>query len=131
MPSQHRILIVDDDRLVGRALARALSDDHEVDIATDAAQALARLGKGERYDVILCDLMMPVVTGMDLYAEIVRREPQLAGRFVFMTGGAFTPRAQAFVQSVVNPCLTKPLDMRQLRSILARARQYTEQTNRE
>ena len=68
--------------------------------------------------------MMPVMAGMDLYAEIVRRAPKLAGRFVFMTGGAFTPRAQAFVESIGNPCLQKPLDMSQLRSILARAKQH-------
>ena len=121
---RHRLLIVEDDLLVARALARALSEDSDVEVATDAQQALARLGRGESYDVILCDLMMPVMSGMDLYAEVVRRDPGLAGRFVFMTGGAFTPRAQAFVQSIVNPCLQKPLDMTQLRRIVSRARQY-------
>jgi CheY-like chemotaxis protein len=106
-----------------KALARALSEENEVDVVTDAQQALARFGAGDRYDVVLCDLMMPGMAGMDLYAEIMRREPRLAGRFVFMTGGAFTPRARAFVESVANPCLQKPLDMSQLRSIVARARQ--------
>jgi CheY-like chemotaxis protein len=65
--------------------------------------------------------MMPVMTGMDLYAEIVRAAPQLVGRLVFMTGGAFTPRARAFLESVSNPCLEKPLDTSKLRSIIARA----------
>jgi CheY-like chemotaxis protein len=88
---------------------------------TEARQALARITKGERYDVVLCDLMMPVMTGMDLYAEIVRLAPKLVGRLVFMTGGAFTPRARAFLESVVNPCLEKPLDTGKLRSIIARA----------
>jgi CheY-like chemotaxis protein/anti-sigma regulatory factor (Ser/Thr protein kinase) len=121
---RHRLLIVDDDLLVARALARALSEDSDVEISTDAPQVLARFARGENYDVILCDLMMPVVSGMDLYAEVVRRDPRMASRFVFMTGGAFTPRAQAFVQSIVNPCLQKPLDMSQLRRIVSRARQY-------
>ncbi len=116
-----RVLVVDDERLVGEAVARALSEENDVEVVTEARQALARIAKGERYDVILCDLMMPVMTGMDLYAEIVRAAPQLVGRLVFMTGGAFTPRARAFLESVSNPCLEKPLDTSKLRSIIARA----------
>ncbi len=72
--------------------------------------------------MVLCDLMMPVMTGMDLYAEIVRLAPKLVGRLVFMTGGAFHGRAPArSSSSVVNPCLEKPLDTGKLRSIIARA----------
>jgi len=116
-----KVLVIDDDPLVGRALSRALSETDDVEVVADAEHALARLGGGEGYDVILCDLMMPGMTGMDLYAEVLRRAPKLAVRFVFMTGGAFTPRARAFVETIVNPCLEKPIDMRRLRSIIARA----------
>jgi PAS domain S-box-containing protein len=117
-----RLLIVDDERLVGEAIERSLSEDNDVEVVTDAKQALEKISAGGRYDVILCDLLMPVMTGMDLYAEVVRAAPKLAGRIVFMTGGAFTPRARAFLASVGNPCLEKPLDMSKLRSFLARAR---------
>jgi CheY-like chemotaxis protein len=116
-----RLLIVDDERLVGEAIARSLAEESEVEVVTDAEQALARIAAGERYDVVLCDLLMPVMTGMDLYAEVVRTAPKLAGRIVFMTGGAFTARARAFLESVGNQCLEKPLDMSKLRSVLARA----------
>ncbi len=119
--TRRRVLVVDDERLVGEAISRALSEENDVEVATEAEEALARIARGERYDVILCDLMMPVMTGMDLYAEIVRVAPKLAGRLVFMTGGAFTARARAFLESVVNPCLEKPLDTSKLRSIIARA----------
>jgi PAS domain S-box-containing protein len=119
--ARHSVLVIDDDPLVGEAIARALSEDNDVEVVTDAQQGLARLASAKHYDVILCDLMMPVMTGMDLYAEIVRTMPKLAGRLVFMTGGAFTPRARAFLQSVVNPCLEKPLDTSKLRSMIARA----------
>jgi signal transduction histidine kinase/CheY-like chemotaxis protein len=119
--ARRSVLIVDDDPLVGRALARALSEGNEVEVVADGERALARIDAGEHYDVVLCDLMMPGMTGMDLYAEILRRAPKVAVRFVFMTGGAFTPRARAFVETVVNPCLQKPIDMRRLRSIIARA----------
>jgi signal transduction histidine kinase/CheY-like chemotaxis protein len=116
-----RILVIDDERLVGDAIARSLAEDNDVEVVINAQQALTRIDAGERYDVILCDLMMPVMTGMDLYAEVVRRAPKLAGCLVFMTGGAITPRARAFLKSVVNPCLEKPFDMGRLRSIVARA----------
>jgi CheY-like chemotaxis protein len=118
---RRRVLVVDDERMVGEAIARALSEESDVDVVTEAHQALARIAKGESYDVVLCDLMMPVMTGMDLYAEIVRMKPELVGRLVFMTGGAFTARARAFLESVVNPCLEKPLDTSKLRSIIARS----------
>lgn len=116
-----RVLVIDDERLVGEAIARSLSEDNEVEVVTDAQQGLARIQAGQRYDLILCDLMMPVMTGMDLYAEIVRRAPHITGRLVFMTGGAFTPRARSFLENIVNPCLEKPIDMSKLRSILAKA----------
>jgi PAS domain S-box-containing protein len=118
---RRRVLVVDDERLVGEAIARALSEENDVEVVTEAKLALARVQKGAVYDVVFCDLMMPVMTGMDLYAEIVRAAPRLAGRLVFMTGGAFTPRARAFLENVVNPCLEKPLDTSKLRSIVARA----------
>jgi signal transduction histidine kinase/CheY-like chemotaxis protein len=116
-----RVLIIDDEQLVAEAIARSLADDNQVEVVTDARQALARIEAGEHYDVVLCDLMMPAMTGMDLYAEIMRRMPKLAARLVFMTGGAFTARARAFMESVKNPCLEKPLDMGRLRSLVARA----------
>ena len=81
-----RVLVIDDERLVGEAIARSLAEDNDVEVVTDAQQGLARIEAGQKYDVILCDLMMPVMTGMDLYAEIVRRAPQITGRIVFMTG---------------------------------------------
>ncbi|MDP9035120.1 MAG: ATP-binding protein [Myxococcota bacterium] len=119
--TRRRVLVIDDDALVAHAIARALSDDNDVAVVTDAQQALTRVAAGERYDVLLCDLMMPVVTGMDLYAEVVRCAPELARRIVFMTGGAFTPRSRAFLESVVNQWVEKPIDMGKLRSIIAHA----------
>lgn len=120
-PVRRHVLIIDDERLVGESIARALSDENDVEVVTDAEEAVRVLSSGARYDVVLCDLMMPVFTGMDLYAQIVRRAPQLAARFVFMTGGTFSPRARAFVESLVTPCLQKPLDMSSLRAIVARS----------
>jgi CheY-like chemotaxis protein len=118
-----RILVVDDEPYVTRALQRSLTPEHEVSTVNGARAALKLLEQGSRFDLILCDVMMPGMTGMDLYAELSRSAPDQAQRIVFMTGGAFTPRALSFLQEVSNPKLSKPLDLRQLRNLLARATQ--------
>jgi PAS domain S-box-containing protein len=118
-----RILVVDDEPYVTRALQRSLTPDHEVAAVNGARAALKLLDGGSRFDLILCDVMMPGMTGMDLYAELNRFAPDQAQRVVFMTGGAFTPRALSFLQEVPNPKLSKPLDLRQLRTLVGRSAQ--------
>jgi CheY-like chemotaxis protein len=92
-------------------LRRALSDIHDVRTATDARTALGYITAGERFDLIVCDLLMPRMRGMDLHAELVSRDDGTAERMIFMTGGAFTPRASEFLANVKNPKLTKPFDL--------------------
>ena len=72
------------------------------------------------FDGIVCDLMMPDVTGMDLHAWLVEHQPDLADRMLFITGGAFTPRARQFLASVNNPCFEKPPDTARLMDCLQR-----------
>ncbi len=122
-PGRARILVVDDEPYVTRALQRSLSPEHEVVTVNGARAALKLWDQGSRYDVILCDVMMPGMTGMDLYQELSRTVPDQAQRIVFMTGGAFTPRALSFLQEVPNPKLSKPLDLRQLRALVGRSAQ--------
>jgi CheY-like chemotaxis protein len=62
--------------------------------------------------------MMPTMTGMELHDELARREPALAARMSFLTGGAFTPRARAFLAEVPNPRLEKPFDPQGLRNFV-------------
>jgi len=113
-----RILVVDDERMVSELMRRMLAPEHEVEISASAQEALARIAAGERFDVILCDLMMPVMTGMDLYAELARLEPAEAERVIFVTGGAFTVRARAFLDDVSNPRVEKPFDVQTLRRLV-------------
>jgi CheY-like chemotaxis protein len=113
-----RVLVVDDEPHVTTALQRALGGEHEVSTAHNVRDALSMLAEDRRFDVILCDVMMPGMTGMDLYAELGRASPDMAGRVVFMTGGAFTPRAVTFLQEVPNQKLGKPLNLEELRMIV-------------
>ncbi|HZI08769.1 MAG TPA: ATP-binding protein, partial [Myxococcus sp.] len=116
-----RILVVDDEPNVTLALQRSLAADHEVATANSAQAALRLVSEGSRFDLILCDVMMPGMTGMDLYHELGRCAPEQAGRMVFMTGGAFTPRTVTFLRDVPNLKISKPLDLTQLRELVGRS----------
>ncbi len=111
-----RILVVDDEPLVGKMIGRALSRHHDVTTLTSAREALARMVAGERFDLIRCDLMMPELTGMDLYEQVSALAPDQAERMVFLTGGAFTARARAFLAH--RPVLEKPFDLRALEALV-------------
>jgi CheY-like chemotaxis protein len=115
-----RVLVVDDEPNVTASLQRALGTEHEVATANSARDALRMLVQDRGFDIILCDVMMPGMTGMDLYAELGRSAPEVAGRVVFMTGGAFTPRAVSFLQGVPNPKIGKPLNLEELRMLVTR-----------
>ena len=113
-----RVLTVDDEPLICGAVKRALAPDYQVTTFTSARAALASIAAGDAYDALLVDLLMPEMSGMDLYAEIGRVAPERAGRVVFLTGGAFTRRAGDFLKRVGNPRLEKPFDTRSLKAVL-------------
>jgi PAS domain S-box-containing protein len=119
-PTGHgRVLVVDDDMLIGTTVRRILAADHDVTVLADAQQALDRISHGERFDVILCDLMMPVVTGMEFYHALLDVAPDQATRIVFLTGGAFTASARAFLDEVANPWIEKPFEVDDLRNFIS------------
>ncbi|MBM4364004.1 MAG: response regulator, partial [Deltaproteobacteria bacterium] len=86
-PQVARVLIVDDDPPVGRALARVLRA-HDVRVTRSGEEALEVLAADRSWDVIFCDLMMPIVSGIDVHARVRALYPELLPAFVFMTGGA-------------------------------------------
>ena len=113
-----RILVVDDEQVIVKVIQRILAAAHEVVALTDAEVALARVRAGERFDVILCDLMMPQVTGMEVHAELLKIDRGQAERMVFLTGGAFTAAARAFLDETPNFRIEKPFDHMQLRALV-------------
>jgi PAS domain S-box-containing protein len=113
-----RILLVDDEPRVLEMLGRLLRS-HEVTTASGAREALHRIESGERYDVIVCDLMMPETTGAQLHAALLAAHPAQAKRIVFMTGGAFTTDSRSFVEFTSNPVLQKPVDLEALEAAIA------------
>jgi signal transduction histidine kinase len=105
-----RVLVVDDEPMVSTALRRVLAEDHDVVELNKAQDALARVQVGERFDVIVSDLMMPAMTGMDLYEALQKSVPEQASKMIFLTGGAFTARARTFLDTVPNLRIEKPFD---------------------
>ena len=91
---------------------------HEVVAVTRASEPLVRIEQGGRFGVILCDVMMPELTGMELHARLRSVCPETADSIVFWTGGAVTKLARDFVASVGNECIQKPFTLRALQEVL-------------
>ncbi|HEX7624970.1 MAG TPA: response regulator [Anaeromyxobacteraceae bacterium] len=113
-----RVLIIDDEELLMRSFARILARDHDVTALCSAAEALRRIAEGESWDVILCDLHMPVVDGVEFFERLHRTRPELVKRLAFVTGGAFTPRAQSFLERNTRPMAQKPVEPEGLRALV-------------
>jgi two-component system, cell cycle sensor histidine kinase and response regulator CckA len=112
-----RLLFIDDEQPLLQALQRALQGEHEVEIALGGAEGIQRLSSERRYDLIFCDLLMPDIPGMQVY-QAMQHNAEVAKRFVFTTGGAFTAESRAFLAATTNPKLEKPLDIRELRQFI-------------
>jgi CheY-like chemotaxis protein len=119
-PRVARVLIVDDEPFIAKSLQLVLSDEFEVVATTDATAALEWLVSGDWYDVILCDVMMPMMNGVEFRDRVDLARPDLAARIVFVTGGVFWDRVHKLIESVPNVVLEKPFDMAALRELIRR-----------
>jgi CheY-like chemotaxis protein len=114
-----RVLVVDDEPLFCRTVTRVLGRELEIVAVGDPEEAASRIEAGERFDAILSDLIMPVMTGMDLHARLSRAAPDQADRMLFITGGAFTPPGLEFVSRMDGRVLEKPIAPDALRAAVA------------
>ncbi|MDQ2644412.1 MAG: PAS domain S-box protein [Myxococcota bacterium] len=113
-----RVLVVDDEVAVGSTLRLVLQREHDVQLATSGEEALRLIATGTQFHAIVCDLMMPGMTGADLYEAIRAAHPGLEQRMVFMTGGALLAKTEEFMSRVKNPLLEKPFDVPLVRRTL-------------
>src|SRR5206468_11580400 len=100
MSTRSRILIIDDEDLLARGMQKILGSAHETILAHDGRDALELLRADHAFDAIFCDLALPGISGMELYEQARALEPKIAGRFVFLTGGAFTDDVRRFLARV-------------------------------
>jgi two-component system cell cycle sensor histidine kinase/response regulator CckA len=108
-----RILVVDDEPVVRRLLKRLLAS-HEVVLESDGRAALALLNSGQKFDLIICDLMMPDFSGVEVHEAIAASHPEMLPKMIFLTGGAFSQASTDFIETVPNKVLTKPFAAGQL-----------------
>jgi CheY-like chemotaxis protein len=119
-PTNARVLVVDDEPLVADSLRRALSDEFTVTTTVEAHQALSWIASGESFDVILVDVMMPGMNGVELRHKVDVIAPDQAARIVFVTGGILLPHVQSLLEGVPNVWLEKPIDLEGLRELIRR-----------
>ena len=111
-----RLLIIDDEVVFSGSLRRLVSNEHDVTVVNRGTEALGRLRGGERFDAILCDLLMPEVTGVELYTELRQSAPDQADCMIFLTGGAFSESSQRFLDGISNRWFEKPCNLDLLRA---------------
>lgn len=105
-----RVLVIDDERAIVTAFVRLLGTQYDVVGLVDAREGLQRILGGEQFDVILCDLFMPGMGGIEFYDQLCHADQGAAARVVFLSGGAFTEDTQDFLSQVPNPTVSKPFD---------------------
>jgi CheY-like chemotaxis protein len=117
LPYKGRILFVDDEDSLRWAIKRVLRE-YETVTAANGAAAMRILKRDQSFDLIICDLMMPVVSGIDLHRWLAKEHEHLAIRFMFSTGNAFMPEERDYLAQVDNPRLVKPLAPRAFKKIV-------------
>jgi CheY-like chemotaxis protein len=112
------VLVVDDEVTIGNTMRDLLSTDHDVQAVASGEAALDAIAASSAWDVIFCDLMMPRVSGIELYERLRTQHPGLERRVVFMTGGAFTSRAADFLAKTPNRRVEKPFSLTEIERIV-------------
>ena len=115
---RYRVLVVDDDEQLLKAVGRILKRDNEVVLRSSGTAALDLLATDDQFDLILCDVMMPDYTGVDLHTKLQEDHPTVAGRMLFMTGGAFTSGTVAFLEQPTTRWIEKPVEPTELRRLV-------------
>ena len=114
-PTRGRVLVLDDERLVLRAVRRLLQSEHEVVVLSDGNDALERDDLDD-FDVLLVDVRMPHMTGPEFHQALAARHPHSAERLIFMSGGADYDLVGP--DGLPAPCLEKPVSADRLRAVV-------------
>ena len=115
---RRRVLAIDDEALLLKAFQRMLVSHHDIETKLGAREALRYFGQDRQFDVVLCDLQMPDMSGVELYASVKQQWPELAERFIFITGGAFSAEARRFLEDPNIACINKPFQLRELLELI-------------
>tara|TARA_R110000868_G_scaffold385783_1_gene653792 strand:+ start:1110 stop:1499 length:390 start_codon:yes stop_codon:yes gene_type:complete len=118
MTKKH-ILIVDDELMILYSLQYVLKNTYDVTVAQGGKKAIDLIDKSEKpYDLIISDVSMPDVNGVNLYLYIEKHYPGLEKRVIFMTGGPTSVYLDDFFVNTTAVCLTKPFEFDALRKVI-------------
>jgi signal transduction histidine kinase len=115
---RRRVLAIDDEALLLKAFRRMLVSHHDIETKLGAREALRCFSEDRRFDIVLCDLQMPDMSGVELHSVVKRQWPDLANRFIFITGGAFSPEARRFLEDSTIACINKPFQLQELLELI-------------
>ena len=110
-----RILVIDDEERMRKVMHRALGPEYDVVVTSGGQGGLDRIVAGERFDLVLCDLMLPSMSGMVFHERVGKVAPELVEHIVFTTGGAYTHGAKAFLMRSDIRHIDKPFSLADLR----------------
>lgn len=116
--SRRRILVIDDDDAICRLFERGLGTEYDVASATDGQDALERFQRGERFDLILSDVMMPRMTGPQLHAALAELACDQSERIVFLTASVLPSDFEEALGGIPNAVLRKPISLPVLRQFV-------------
>jgi signal transduction histidine kinase len=114
-----RILVIDDEVMIGNLLKRVLGELYAVEAMTHPDQAVQRIRSGERFDLVLCDITMPGRTGIEVHEAIRAISPEQADAMMFLTGGALNEGARSFLSARESSVITKPFAMAEIQRRIA------------
>jgi CheY-like chemotaxis protein len=119
------ILLVDDDAELADTLKELLESRNFVVAVQPNGVAALREVQAIDYDVIICDMLMPKMAGDMFYLAVKKIKPELAERFIFITGYADTPEVEGFLQSIEALVVFKPALMEELVEMISLVLQRT------
>lgn len=114
-----RILVIDDEQLLGQTIQLGLEDSMSVELETSGSRGLDRLLTDESIQLVLCDISLPDLSGIDIHARVSKERPELMKRFIVMTGGAVSTESRDFLESYEGPLLNKPFTLTQVENLVA------------
>lgn len=124
-----RIYIIDDEELITETLTEILQLHHDVFPFVNSEKAFAALQAEKNVDLIFCDVLMPSISGIELYERLKKENPSLGDKFVFMTGDAFIPKTAEFLEKVSNPKLEKPFRFTDITTLIDKCMEAKEKAN--
>lgn len=128
-PARPRVAFVDDEPGILRCYQRLFEKEYEVFVASNGLDAM-KLLDAEPVHLVVCDLMMPGMTGMELFGRITSARPELASRFLFVSGSPNARGVREFLSRTTAPVVEKPwLDSDLRRSVSAMLRRRTEHSD--